>query len=337
MKAKSSAKVSSTSTARKAKSAPKAEATLNLSIPSVETRILASTEMDAKALLAAARERITPEVRSKLEALLSSELTVAHDVGMPIYVFASEALSAATRVEWHQLPRDGMAVSLSPHQARIGGDVAPELVYLVDQLRVADSMVAQGRAAITDTLIERARYILVRVRSAIEVVVDDGVHDGKSTLVRALRKAHESAPASIPALASAVAAYVDAARVFTAELSTLDGFDLAMLDEGAEAADTLSARKTATKNNGVRGAILRRGRLLQLIRVRLAKIRKIVRFAFASHPEAVREFFSAYNREVRRANRKAGAPDDVDDLDDDSSDGTEGDSAPTPAPKDDPV
>ena len=54
-----------------------------------------------------------------------------------------------------------------------------------------------------------------------------------------------------------------------------------MVDEAAEAADVLSARNATGKNEGSRAARLRRNRLLKMIRERLAKIRKIVRFTFA--------------------------------------------------------
>ncbi len=339
MKAKSSAKVSSKSTtARTAKSAPKAEPTADVSIPTMDTRLAPSTTMEPKKLLAAMRGRITPDVRSSLEAQIAAEPNGLNGVGMPVSVFTSEAIIAAVRVEWHQVPREGLPMSLEPHKKRLGGDVGPEIVYLVDQVRIADSMVAQGRVPVTDTVIERAQYVLARIRSGVEIVVDDGVRDGKDTLVESLRREHESAPANIPALASALAAYVDVGRVLQSDLADLAGFDLALLDEGAETADILSARKTVPKNGGARAAVLRRGRLLKLIRDRLGKVRKIARFTFGEHPDTAREFLSAYLRDKRRAQKRDASAEEVDELvrepgedaDDDVPD-------PQPAPNDDPV
>ncbi len=339
MKTNMSAKVSSkTTNGRKAKSVQKAAAKVDRSVATMETRLLTPTGINPKVLVGAMRLRITPEVRDKLEAEVAAEPSGALDLGMPVNVYTSEAITAAVRLEWHLLPRDGIPVSLAPHEARIGGDVGPQIVYLVDQARISDSMVVQGRATDSDKLVERARFILVRLRSAAEVVVDDGVRDGKDTIVEALRQAHASIPSNIPALASALAAYVDVCRMLTSELATLDGFEPAMVDEGAEVADMLSARKATSKNELTRSALLRRNRLLQMIRDRLAKLRKIVRYAFASHPETMREFFSAFNRDTRRAQKRDDSTEpDLDQEPIDGIDGSTDEEAPMPEPNDDPV
>ena len=181
----SAAKVSSKSTTngRKAKSASAAEVPVDLSVPTMETRLLKPAGISPKVLLAEIRSRITPDMRASLEAQVAAQPSDVGDGSMPVNVFTSESIGVAVRVEWHQSPRGAITVSLAPHKRRIGGDVGPEIVYLVDQARIADSMVAQGRAAENDKLVERARFMLVRLRSAAEVVVDDGVRDGKDTLV----------------------------------------------------------------------------------------------------------------------------------------------------------
>ena len=62
-----------------------------------------------------------------------------------------------------------------------------------------------------------------------------------------------------------------------------------------------------------------------------------MRYAFASHPETMREFFSAYNRDTRRAQKcdDSTEPDIQEPVDgiDDSTD----EDAPKPEPNDDPV
>ena len=76
-----------------------------------------------------------------------------------------------------------------------------------------------------------------------------------------------------------------------------------------------------------------------MIRDRLAKLRKIVRYAFASHPETMREFFSAYNRDIRRAQKRDDSTDEPD-LDQEPVDGIDDstdEDAPMPEPNDDPV
>lgn len=143
MKTKSSSKSAGARTTAKARSAPK-EVQLDPSVPTMETRLLKPSGMIPSVLVAALRDRITALVRADLEAQSTTQSSNV-DVQMPVNVFTGEAIAIAARIEWHQVPRDGVTVSLAPHAARLGGDVAPQIVYLADQVRIADSLIAQSR------------------------------------------------------------------------------------------------------------------------------------------------------------------------------------------------
>lgn len=328
MKTKSSSKSAGARTTAKARSAPK-EVQLDPSVPTMETRLLKPSGMIPSVLVAALRDRITALVRADLEAQSTTQSSNV-DVQMPVNVFTGEAIAIAARIEWHQVPRDGVTVSLAPHAARLGGDVAPQIVYLADQVRIADSLIAQSRVTNPEKLMAKGQPILVRLRSALEVVVDDDVRDDKDTIVECLRKVHASVPARKADLASALAAYADACNLFEADLANLAGFDPKLVVQAAQVADALSASGNGTKTD-TKVMIGRRNRLMGMIRTRLSKVRRIARFTFCDHPEIVALFFSAFLRDQRRGARLAqGAVDPSDDS-------VAPDPAPTPEPSDDPT
>ena len=327
MKTKSSAK-SSAALTPKAKSAPK-DVQLDPAVPTMETRVLKPTGIIPLVLVAALRDRITAPVRADLEAQATTQSSADVDVQMPVNVYTSEAIAIAARIEWHQVPRDGVPVTLAGHAARLGGDVAAQIVYLADQVRIADSIIAQSRVTDPEKLMAKGQPILVRLRSALEVVVDDGVRDDKDIVVESLRKAHDSVPGSKADMASALAAYADACNLLEADLADLAGFDPKLVVQAAEIADALSASGNATKTD-TKSVIGRRNRLMGMIRTRLAKVRRIARFTFSDHPEVVAQFFSAFRRERRGAK---GGQEPVDPSDD----SVEPEPAPTPEPSDDPT
>lgn len=330
MKSKSSAaKRPAARSSAKTKSAPK-KVELDPSVPTMETRVLKASGFSPQSLVADVRSRIDQALRTKLEAECSKQAGDDPDLPIPIGIYASETIALAARIEWHQVPRDGVQASLAPHAARIGEDVAAELVYLADQIRVADSMIAQGRISEPEKLILRGRPILVRLRSALEVVVDDGVRDEKDTVVEALRKKHGSVPSRKAELSTALAAYADCCNLFRAELSNLAGFDLALIEEAAQIADALSASGIGTKVD-TKSAMARRNRLVSVTRSRIAKVRRIARYTFSDHPDVVATFFSAFMREQRRGSKTN------DETFEPNDDPVDQDPTPTPEPQDDPT
>jgi hypothetical protein len=176
----------------------------------------------------------------------------------------------------------------------------------------------------------RCLSALVEIRTAGEVVVDDGIEDEKDVLMRGLRKKHASYPKSQAAIANALASYVTAARSLSADLSDLEGFDMTLIDRAQSMADALMGRPTTSTD--MRSVRQRRNRIAALLRVLVNRTRKLGRFVFRHHPEVVREMASTFHRNRRIAERGQGAADDTDD--DDLTDDTSQDPTDDTSPED---
>jgi len=250
------------------------------------------------------RARITPKMIASLELSLASQPSDDVPVGMPIGTFCKEAVGVAAFAERYWQPVEGIDACLAPHEARLGGDPGPQLVFLTDQFRQADAMLVQGSLPTGDPLQPLAQKQLTEIRSACEVVVDDGVQDKKDVMVVALRKQHASAPKTVGELTNALASYVTAARSLSAELEALPGFDMRVLDAAQNTVDHLLGRGNGASNEATRPTRIRRNRLLSMIRARVATIRKVGKFAFRNYPDILREMASAYNRDRRRAAKR---------------------------------
>jgi hypothetical protein len=115
-------------------------------------------------------------------------------------------------------------------------------------------------------------------------------------------------------------------------LTTLAGFDMAIIDEAQALVDTLMGRTSNTP--GQRKVRLRRNRIVYLLRKIVVRTRKLGRYVFRQHPEVIREMASTFNRNRRIAERGEDAADDSDedDLVDDDDDSQEPDTDPTEPP-----
>ncbi len=269
--------------------------------PTVESLVLGTAN---ESVVRKMRARITPKMIASLELELASQPGDDVPVGMPIGTFCKEAVGVAAFAERYWQPVEGIDACLAPHEARLGGDPGPQLVFLTDQFRQADAMLVQRSLPSGDPLPPLAQKQLTEIRSACEVVVDDGVQDKKDVMVVALRKQHASAPKTVGELTNALASYVTAARSLSAELDELAGFDMRVLDAAQNTVDHLLGRGNGASNEATRPTRIRRNRLLAMIRARVATIRKVGKFTFRNHPDLLREMASAYNRDRRRAAKR---------------------------------
>ena len=269
--------------------------------PTVESLVLDTAN---ESVVRKMRGRITPEMIASLELELASQPADDVPVGMPIGTFCKEAVGVAAFAERYWQPVEGIVACLAPHEARLGGDPGPQLVFLTDQFRQADAMLVQGSLPSGDPLPPLAQKQLTEIRSACEVVVDDGVQDKKDVMIVALRKQHASAPKTVGELTNALASYVTAARSLSVELEALAGFDMRVLDAAQNTVDHLLGRGNGASNEATRPTRIRRNRLLAMIRARVATIRKVGKFTFRNYPDLLREMASAYNRDRRRAAKR---------------------------------
>jgi len=298
-------------------------------VPTVQSLVI---EKSKKTTISVIRARVTPALRAKMEKLISAAPAEEVRLGMPVSTFVGEAVAVACFAENHKAPSQDLPASLAAHVDRLGGDVAPELLYLADEARLAEDKLVQEAGEDSKELRARGRRVLVEIRSACEVVVDDGVRDEKDTLVEGLRKKHDSHPKTVTALANALASYLGAARSLMAELKGLADFDLAVLEEAQEIVDSLLDRVGGQSNDALRTVRVRRNRIIQLIADRKRRVRKVARFVFRHYPAILQDVTSAFNRS--RRDRRDEPSDEIDDIDDSIEDETP---APTPEPSDDPT
>lgn len=282
-------------------------------------------------LVTVIRARI-PEVREEVEGEIAKQPTKEVKLGMGTAIYCREAVGVACVVEEHLEESEEYPVSFGPHKARLGGDVGATIVYLVDELRKCDNMLAQTTTVDAEAFNARCLACVVELRTACEVVVDDGVEDDKDVLVRGLRKKHESHPRNQAAMADALASYVSAARGLSPELSNLAGFDMAIIDEAQALVDSLMGRTSNTP--GQRKVRLRRNRIVFLLRKLVVRTRKLGRYVFRQHPEVIREMASTFHRNRRIAERGEDAADDSDEDDlVDDEDSQEPDTDPADEPE----
>lgn len=315
----------STKTAKKNKAVPLPQPTSmpELSRITVQSLVVKASTED---LVANMRLRV-PAVTEKTESEIAKQPIKDPRLGMGVAIYCREAVGVACVVEKHRDPSKDYAPSFGPHQKRLGGDVGPTIVYLVDELRVCENMLAQTSSADSEDLVSRCIAALVELRTAGEVVVDDGIEDEKDVLMRGLRKKHASHPKTHAAIANALASYVTAARSLSADLAELEGFDMTLIDRAQAMADTLMGRPAI--GTDMRSVRQRRNRIAALLQVLVNRTRKLGRFVFRQHPEVVREMASTFHRNRRIAERGQQAADDTDDdLTDDTSQDPTDDTSP---------
>jgi hypothetical protein len=232
------------------------------------------------------------------------------ELSMPLDSFLHEASALACLAEWHAVPRGNVKESLAPHAARLGGDIAAQILLLCKLGAEAEILASQGRVPTHDGTVQRGVVVFRRLRMALEVVVEDGIEDQKDVAVAALRRQHQGTPKTIAKLASGLAAYAGMCRTLATELRALPGFDMALIDEASSIAGLLVSRsaapRTPTSTNGAR-----RNAIVALVRARTKKLRLVLRYTFADHPSILKSAASAHHRERRRAAKERGPKPDA--------------------------
>ena len=251
----------------------------------------------------ALRAAITPAVTERIEAEAAITMVDPLDLGMPYAIFIAEAIKCANMVHKYETspdPRKYPALSL--FAKRMGGpEVAAEILYLTDRADAQRDEARDAAAPMGDSQIERARFVNRELRLAAELDADDGVRDEKDVSLESFKKIHSTDPGTNAELADSLGSYARHAKKYEESFLTIPNFDGNLIEEGVLLSDALRSRTGAAGSNA---ALASRDAYLELIRVRLAKVRKVVRYAFRATPEVVREATSAFLREKRRAERK---------------------------------
>lgn len=283
------------------------------------------------------RTRVTPALVASLQAEIAADPGDEPKLEMAISTYVAESVSLACLIERHRKPLDGIGVSLEPFADRLGGDIGAQIVYLVDELRIADDKLSQsGKKPGSEPIDERGMKLLGELRGACELVVDDGVEDEKDVLVRGLRRKHVSRPRGQAALAAALSSYANAARGLSPQLATLPTFAMATIDEAEVLADLLLGKPSANNGDRTRSLRLHRNRILSALRARVRKARKVGRFAFRDYPEVLRQLASDASRDRReRAGEDPAEEGEIDEERTDEETPSEEGEDTTPTPSDD--
>ncbi len=251
----------------------------------------------------ALRASITPELIARIESEAAMTMVAPIELGMPYAVFIAEGIKCANMVhKYQESPDPRKFPALSLYADRIGGpEVAAEILYLTDRADTQRDEAKDASAPVGDSQVERARFVNRELRLAAELDADDGVRDEKDVSLESLRKTHAADPSTNAELGDSIGSYARHARKHQESFKTIPNFDANLIEEGLLLSDALRSR---TANTGTNTALASRDAYLELIRVRIAKVRKVVRYAFRATPEVVREATSAYLREKRRSERK---------------------------------
>lgn len=251
----------------------------------------------------ALRAAITPALVERIEAEAATTMVAPVDLTMPYAVYIAEAIKTANMVHKYETSPDPRKYpSLSQFADRMGGpEVAAEILYLVDRADAQRDQAKDAAAPIGDSQIERARFVNKELRLAAELDADDGVRDAKDVSLESFKKTHATDPGTNAELADSLGSYARYAQKYEASFLTIPNFDPNLIEEGLVLTDALRSR---TGNVGSNAALASRDAYLELIRVRVGKVRKVVRYAFRATPDVVRECTSAYLRDKRRAERK---------------------------------
>ncbi len=238
----------------------------------------------------------------QLAALTSDEFRL----NVPLYAILGEAQDVARYFREHykadkKSGRPGLA------DAGLEATVADELESLIAEATAASSAYRLTVDPKADTTkLERARFVINEIGAVMEYFLDDGVEDEDDARLANVNAAHKDAPDTADALALALEEYAAFAGLHEAEIDGLGGFDVKMIAEAKKLAGELRTAPSAAPSPASASVLAKRNRLLQLIDLRVRKVRAAAKFVFRAQPELARGAASAYERKRRiRAKRAA--------------------------------
>jgi hypothetical protein len=147
----------------------------------------------------------------------------------------------------------------------------------------------------TQPLVDRGRYLVNELTAGFDYLLDDGVDEpADAALATAKRRLAEDDNRAT--LIQALVALSGIAADVRQRLATEISFDVALIDESAALANTLS--EAGVPNTGFVASELvdLRKRLMTLTDNRVREIRKAARFVFRNHPDIVQKAASAHRR-----------------------------------------
>lgn len=232
----------------------------------------------------------------------------------PIAVILGESVDIAALFDANWNPSPGRRGVTRPGFVGIArkDDIYEELGAEIRELQIATAFIQSRYLRLVDSPsrapLDQADHIVSEIRGALAFLFDDGKHDESDAKLERVESAFADS-ASQDTMALALEAYADLAEEYRTDLEQLEGFDLSLLDEARPLAAALrdhsAEQLTRISGNEQREVISLRNRLLTLLLDRVDTIRRAARYLYRNQPSEARKFMSAYDRDRRRARRRA--------------------------------
>lgn len=245
---------------------------------------------------------------------LASEQPSDFRLKMPIAVFLAETLDLATLIEARMHPQldaktkkvtmPGLLSINTSKEQLVSANLAEELISLHHAVQQAQfEYTKKCRMTKGANLMDRATYVLSEVRNALWFVLETGKYPETLTALESL-ESQTSQAETVAQLSHALSQFALFAREQKDKLATVGDFDMSLIEEAAELANTLPQQRNHEQSSQASELLARRNRLLSLLASKESEVRRIFKRVFRNYPNIVRESLSAFERRARSA-RKA--------------------------------
>jgi len=194
--------------------------------------------------------------------------------------------------------------------ARLPKSTADDIISIVGGVQEAQTtLLLLVDPAVVDSG-ERARFLIDELESALEFLLDDDIDEPADTQLAQIQAFHSQDGQRTSALIQALNDYSSLAESLRERLIAIDeDFKPAHIDEAKQLAKALAAEpsKAAPSESAVTTATQIRNKMLYLLTMKVALVRKCASRVFRRFPDVAREAMSTYERRRRAAARRAKA------------------------------
>ncbi|MGZ3478008.1 MAG: hypothetical protein ACXVCJ_26145 [Polyangiales bacterium] len=240
--------------------------------------------------------------KEKMDWSVESAALASDDyrLNIPVASITYEAESLAKFVRAHQKAdkKTGLPGLAGAKFSLTIADEIESLAAEVTSAQKAYTLTVDPKA--DTTKIERARFLVDEIYAVMAYLLDDGVENEEDARLANVVSAHKDEAETPANMALALEEYAGLAKMHAKEIDGLGGFDAALIGEAEKLAVELrKSGPTAPPSAESAAALAKRNRLLQLLDVRVRKVRAAARFVFRAHPDVVRQVTSPYERKRR--------------------------------------
>jgi hypothetical protein len=239
--------------------------------------------------------------KAEAKAIAQKDWTTPQ-VGVADYIKESQTIAAFARSVWEAGPEG--APGLKVARQKFSLDHLARLHGLLAALQHAEAQVLTMTTPTPDIgpKVKRARFLISELDASLSFILDDDVEEPADDKLDALQETTQDAKSSGATIGQLLLAWTLFAQEERDKLSTLEDFNLALIDEAATLSRALSVAEPtdATDLASVRAE---RAGLCTLIHRALLRLRQAAGYAFRRHPDVKQRFFSALERNLRAQRR----------------------------------